>query len=388
MSATSDAIRVWFQPSPYQYTAARWNIPDHDHPFAPLPADATPLIIPERSLFWNDLIDKRPEKITLDQAQTWGLDDDDMGLIFARATSTTAQFCLRLVLNAEKFIQNKKSKRFRALVRLVKDARFHSAHLDEIEGSFVPVHYGIWLMDTGDWAGKVLFSLTQWCGISWNALAYTRMDNQANRILVGRTFEALHDSGVDFGGLSDRGLFRHVVIDVHAPGLTRDDLLNGRAPCYITGFSEAHISHQCMRRVPVLPLGSYLSAEEAQCKEIWQVLVLLGFLKRVDTRVSVSAALEWHDKYSGLHPDADNSAVLIAQRARLYPEALSVYDGQLTVSFEGHDEYSEVIIQLVTDVDSGGDRGQTPDSESPEPDTMETVAERLGHATLEDSVKV
>ncbi|KAJ7368489.1 hypothetical protein DFH08DRAFT_831539 [Mycena albidolilacea] len=361
-----------------------------------MPADATALIVPRtRSLFFNNPFDKRPQEITLDEAKTWGLDDDGMGLIFARAKTTTSRFCFRLVLNAEKFICHKKSKRFRAFARLVKDADFHCTRLDEIEGSIVPIHYGMWLMDTGDWAGKVLFSITQWCGISWNELSHTRMNTEANRILVGRTFEALHDSGVDYGGLSGFDIFRHVVIDISAPGLTRDDLLNGKAPCYITGLSEAHISHQCMRRVPVLPLGSYLPAEEVRCEEISHVLVLLGFMKRSDTRVSASAALKWHDKYSELYPDADNLEVLIAQRARLYPEVSSVYDGQLTVSFEGDDEYPKAIILTI---DSGGEREQTPDhpldplpvlypdSLSPEPDASEMVAAKLGRATLGDSV--
>ncbi|KAF8215482.1 hypothetical protein K438DRAFT_1749514 [Mycena galopus ATCC 62051] len=116
-----------------------------------------------------------------------------------------------------------------------------------------------------------------------------------------------------------------------------------------------------MRRVPVLPLGSYLPTEEVRCEEISHVLLLLDFMKRADTRVSASAALEWHDKYSELYPDADNLEVLIAQRARLYPEAPSVYDGQLTVSFEGNDEYPKAIIRRTVTVDSGTEREQTPD---------------------------
>jgi hypothetical protein len=114
--------------------------------------------------------------------------------------------------------------------------------------------------------------------------------------------------------------------------------------------------------------------------------------------VSASAALKWHDKYSELYPDADNLEVLIAQRARLYPEFLSVYDGQLTVSFEGDDEYPKAIIWQTVTIDSGGEREQTPDhpvdplpvlcsdSLSPEPDALEMVAAKLGHATLGDSV--
>jgi hypothetical protein len=51
----------------------------------------------------------------------------------------------------------------------------------------------------------------------------------------------------------------------------------------------------------------------------------------------------------------------MAQRARLYPDVPSVYDGQLTVSFEGDDEYPKAIIRRIATVDSGGEREQTPD---------------------------
>ncbi|KAJ7880357.1 hypothetical protein B0H14DRAFT_3434603 [Mycena olivaceomarginata] len=350
-------IRVHFEGSPYQYTAKRWNIPNHDHPFQSMPADATALIVPQtRSLFFNDQFDKRPQAITLDAAKNWGVDDDDTGLVFALAKTTTSGFCLRLVLNADKFIRHKNSKRFQAFARLVRDAQFHSAHLDEIEGLIVPIHYGMWLMDTGDWAGKVLFSITQWCGISWNELSYTRMNTEANRILVGRTFEALHDSGVDYGGLSGFDIFRHAIIDISAPGLTRDD----PPEC-----------HQCMRRVPVLPLASgYTSVSFHRPRVARQVL----------------RTLSRRGQFGGPN-GATGQAISRCSIGIRWP-----IDG----IFEGDDEYPRAIIRRIPTVDSGGEREQTPDqpldhlpvfrsdSLSPEPDALETVADKLGHVTLED----
>ncbi|KAJ7244987.1 hypothetical protein B0H12DRAFT_793525 [Mycena haematopus] len=166
-------------------------------------------------------------------------------VIFARAQAPTSEFCLRFILNADKFIGRKNSKRSRTLARLMKDARFHSAHLEEIEGLYVPIHYGMWLMDTGDLAGKVLFSIPQWCGISWHELSHTAMRTEANRILVGRTFEALHDSGVDFGGLSGFDIFRHAIIDVTVPGLTRADLLNASF-CRSVSFRRPRVARQVL----------------------------------------------------------------------------------------------------------------------------------------------
>jgi hypothetical protein len=188
----------------------------------------------------------------------------------------------------------------------VKDAKFHSTYLAYAEGLMVPIHYGMWQMDTGDWASKILFSITQWCGISWNELSHTRMNTEANRyesspslycislihpysILVGRTFEALHDHGVQWGNLADFEDFRHAIIDVNAPGLSREDLLNGKAPCYIVGFSEAYATHYCMRKLPILPLGSYVPLEEVCCDEIASVLILLDFMEKSETSMYVSS---------------------------------------------------------------------------------------------------
>ncbi|KAJ6504655.1 hypothetical protein C8R47DRAFT_153640 [Mycena vitilis] len=207
-----------------------------------------------------------------------------METVFAKAQSGTDRFCLRLVFHADKVYRDTRSTKHRALCRLVDDAKFHATHLPDVEGSMVPIHYGMWLMDAGDWAGMVLFSVTEWGGTSWNELSRTRMNTEANRILVGRTFEALHDYGVYWGGLerSPAG-FRHVVIDTNAPGLSREDLLNGKAPCYIVGFSEAEVGHDCARTLPILPLGSYLKPGQLGCAEIADVLILLGFMKPRET---------------------------------------------------------------------------------------------------------
>ncbi|KAJ7627546.1 hypothetical protein DFH06DRAFT_962775, partial [Mycena polygramma] len=198
----------------------------------------------------------------------------------ARANTSTgnSRFCLRLILNAERFINSPNDERRRAFDRLVRDAEFHSTHLVTSERYIVPVHYGIWLMDTGDWAGKVFFSITQWCGVSWHNLARTTMDTEANRyeplftvvsspILVARTFEALHDSGFQHGDITDPASFRHAILDLDAPGLSKADLLNGKARCYIVGFSKAQAKHRCNRKLPILPISSTLPFSQAGCEE-------------------------------------------------------------------------------------------------------------------------
>ncbi|KAJ6504684.1 hypothetical protein C8R47DRAFT_1192579 [Mycena vitilis] len=353
---TPTAVRLRFEGLLAPFTAISWQIPNHDSDFEPLPADATTLHIPrKRGLFINRKSDRRMEEVSVEQAKNWGKNDArDTELIFAQARTPTAQYCVRLVLNAEKFHKRKNSNRYQVLDRLMEDAQFHSTHLADCEGWLVPVHHGMWFMETGDWAGKVLFSITQWCGLSWHELSYTRMNTEANRILVGRTFEALHDAGFCLGDLRWRDAFRHVIIDIDAPGLSLEDLLNGKAPCRLVGFSEAEAGHSCLRRVPILPLDCYLSPKEVGCEEpeVADILVLINFTKRANASVPAAKALEWYSTYVRRYPEQDRLAVRIAQRERLYPGVPSVYPNDVTVSFEGDDEYSRARVMRTFKIDS------------------------------------
>ncbi|KAJ6504686.1 hypothetical protein C8R47DRAFT_1103220 [Mycena vitilis] len=340
-------LHIRFDGRPHQYHAIPWTTATHGHPFR-VP-DVTSLVVPvnrKRCLFVNGQGGRRPETLTLEEARTWKYSDNDTEMIYAQALTATSRLCLRLIFDADKVIRDTSSDNFRALNRLVEDAKFHSAHLKGAEGLVVPAHYGMWVIDTGDWAGKILFSLTQWGGIPWTELLYS-INTEANRILIGRTFESLHDYGVVHGNLHNTIDLRHVLIDVNAPGLTRDDLLTGKAPCYIVGFSEAQARHRCKRTLPIIPLGSYLPKPDVRCEEAGSVLLLLKFMMSAHLDVpTASQALEWHDKYSRMYPDQSNITVLIAQRARLYPSVPPVYS-LIRVSF-GTGDFPKAIISKTT----------------------------------------
>ncbi|KAJ7146231.1 hypothetical protein C8R44DRAFT_10072 [Mycena epipterygia] len=311
-------IRIQFEGLKGSYTARKWRIPTIDYdsddapPFEPIPADSTSLLVTSnKSLYLNRRGDGRPCPVSLENARKWGFNDkESTKLIYARAKSSTKRFCLRFVFNAQQSTCDRRTNTFRAYHRLVKDAKFHATHLIPIEGLLVPFHYGMWLMDTGEWAGKVLFSITQWCGMPWSELSHTKLNTEANRyafpsssslklaqlvsvyrVLVGRAFEALHDHGVDHGGLRHLHDFRHVIIDVHAPNLSRADLLDGKAPCYIVGFSEALADHECARKLPLVPLSAYVEEEEVGCAEIADVILLLDFINKSYNTTPPSEAL-------------------------------------------------------------------------------------------------
>ncbi|KAK7019503.1 hypothetical protein R3P38DRAFT_2973816 [Favolaschia claudopus] len=283
------------------------------------PVDAHASFIPAKNSFaMNGAGDRRSQQFPFTFAKTWGLHENSYrDVVYARASK---KYCLRFIFNVEQTLHSAKTDPFKAYVRLVKDAIFHSDHL-EGKGLPVPVHYGIWAMNTGDLGGVVLFSLTQYCGVSWNELHFTKFNTEANRLVIsiGRAYEALHDAGIEHGDFMERNEFRHAFIDLYAPGLMKEDALNGKAPFYVVGFSEASANNACRRRHPVLPLDSY-PTKDVSCPELRGIMFLLEFPKPPAEASILAQALEWHAEYSKRHPKVENRYVLAAQRKRFYPQ--------------------------------------------------------------------
>ncbi|KAJ7069559.1 hypothetical protein C8F01DRAFT_1226858 [Mycena amicta] len=314
------------------FTAKKWRIPGNLGPFDALPAIAESIRIPHRYLFMNAWGDDTRQEASPSLAQTWGTNDPQTAPASAFVSSS-----------ARHATRNRRPNNFQLYQRLLKDAEFHSKHLQDAAGIFVPLHYGIWIMETGDWVGTVMFSLTQWCGISWKSLLRTKLNTAAYRVLIGRTFEMLHDIGVDFNGsMGGKSDLRQVLLDVDDPRMTPEGLITGRARCYVVGFSEATM-HACERKLPVLPLGSLVFPQHLGCHELGNLCFLLGFMEKTDETFA-SKALGWYETYLEHHPNEANSSVLMAQRERLFPACPPVYPG-LTVSFqEQTDPHSQVIL--------------------------------------------
>ncbi|KAJ7728847.1 hypothetical protein DFH07DRAFT_1066344 [Mycena maculata] len=387
--------KIFFTGLDCEYTATYWNLPKHNEPFEPLPTDT--IVVPH-SLLINRAGDRIPHEVTFEQAGHWGYEEGHCAVIYGQAHSVdgSTTFCLRFILNVGVSTRNRESLTWHTYVRLLKDARFHSKYLTKAEGVFVPLHYGLWLMETGDWAGNVICSITQWCGKSWNELSRTDMNTEANRILVGRTMELLHDYGVTHGGIVYPADRRHLILDVDAPGLSRADLLNGKAPCYIVDFGDARTRHACTRRVPVLPLDALLFPKQVGCAELADVLELLEFMdnsRKLSPDSDTYKALEWYDEYSRRFPHLKASDVRLAQRAKLFKDMPPLYP-ELIVSFEGPEPYSKMFLEIdpdwdeetVLSVDSADD--PRADSTSPETvaDHLDVAIDKLRDTEPEDPV--
>ncbi|KAJ7503022.1 hypothetical protein B0H11DRAFT_2274424 [Mycena galericulata] len=243
-------IQISFEGLTRTFTARPWGVSNPHDLFTPLPTDT--IVLPQtRSLLINRPGDRVPTVVTLELAKQWGLEESHSSLVYGQAQSVATK--------------DRASMTFETYARLVRDAKIHSMHLVEIEGVFVPRHYGMWVMNTGDWAGKVLFSITQWCGKPWNELSRTDMNTEANRLPI-LPLDALLTSE-----------------QVGCPELAN--------VTYILDFM--HTSHK-------------LSPDCQAFK-----------------------ALKWHDEYTTRFPHLLRRDVLMAQRAKFYPHMPRLYSERI-----------------------------------------------------------
>ncbi|KAF7298769.1 hypothetical protein MIND_00824500 [Mycena indigotica] len=315
-------ITISFEGSDFR--ARRWKIPQHTGYFEPIPPNEAELYVQADAIYKNRLGDNRRRRATLAELRVWGATHDEFEPVYAQAQSRngSTRFCLRLIPNSEHATQELSSEILQRYKRLLRDAKFHSTHLRTAGGYLVPRHYGIWLMDTGNWAGKVIVSITQWCGIAFSELVFHQKDTEAVKIAIGRTYEQLHDYGVVHLGDRETRPFDKIMFDVSQQRTT------GSPKCYLVDFSEATASHICERRVPMLPIGSFITSRTIGCREIGGLMCSLDF--SIDTPGyrgnPVQTALEWHTSYRQKHPDASNIFALYAQRAKFYARWPKLYN--------------------------------------------------------------
>ncbi|KAF7314480.1 hypothetical protein MKEN_00921000 [Mycena kentingensis (nom. inval.)] len=325
--------------------ARPWVIPGIDEPYPGLPAGVSTVNITKQSLFKNAYRDGLRRRVSFKKACKWGLNTDEDRVIYAQAEATNGCiFCLRFIFNAGVVARKPRAHNYRHYDNMLKEAKFYLEHGRAAVGIFIPVHYGIWAVDTGDVAGIVLVSITRWCGVPWSSLRNTAFDTLANRILVGRTLEMMHDAGLQWNGsMGNYGDFANVLLELDDPRLTPKMRLEGAARCYISGLAKAG-EHDCERQMPLLPLGASVTREKFGCNELGNASFILGFMAEDSTttgRIPMDAR-KWHDDYADVH-QYPNSSILIAQRKRLFSTYVPVYHG-LDVSFEDEQDHMSALV--------------------------------------------
>ncbi|KAF7312557.1 hypothetical protein MIND_00269700 [Mycena indigotica] len=264
-------ITISFQDSP-SFAAYEWEIPDHARGFPPLPSGVTSLHVAADAVYRTYVGDRRRLRCSVEHVRGWGRkpsNEAEALYVHARSTTTDDGFFLRLLPNAEHSTQDRALESFSRYEKLVADAA----------GVLVPRHHGIWIMDTGKWAGIVLFSVLQWCGVPFTDFVRARADTESIRVRVGRVFELLHDFGVVHRGTDD--LLEKVIFDM--PHYEATQVLR----CYIVDFSEAEAGHVCARRLPAVPLGAFVPSRTFGCREMAGLTCCLDFNAHPDTNEDV-----------------------------------------------------------------------------------------------------
>ncbi|KAF7301172.1 hypothetical protein MIND_00681700 [Mycena indigotica] len=320
-------IQVKFDETSTSFTAQRLRIAGDSERvrFSALPEVAQILRVPAKAFYANGPGDGERKRAFLSNAPIWGL--EDMATIYyAKGIAVDGtRFCLRFIFNASQAIRDPESNNYQIYSRLLQDAKFSSQDLSSSAGVLTPIHFGLWLMKTEDWAGNVIFSLTQWCGISWKSLMRTKYNTLQNRALVGRTFEAFHDMGFKLvkSDSFDSWHLQQILLDIEDPHLTENARLNGNARCFIAGFSDA-VEHCCKRKVPVLPIGCLLPRNTFGCEELRSLSLHLGFTKTpTDPPDFALKAVEWYECYRQQHTNYASSSLLMAQRKRMFPRPVA-----------------------------------------------------------------
>ncbi|KAF7299636.1 hypothetical protein HMN09_00969000 [Mycena chlorophos] len=342
-------------PYSQHFTAKSWRIPTVDGPFTRLPSEAKTLRVSRRSVYMNHYSSGERGELSLSEAREWGLSEETR-IVYAKAVAVDGRaFCLRFILNAQVATRDSSSRTSQFYSNLVQDAKFYTQHLRFAAGLIVPIHFGMWLMDTGEWAGKVLVSITQWCGTSWRSLMDTKYDTLENRLHIGQFFEILHDLGIELnGGMSNKEDFANIMLDFDDPLATEKVRLSGRARCYVVGFAHANI-HRCERKLPLLPLGSVIRRHIFGCPELAAVSLFLGFAKSsARSDLTVADISRWHDDYAAKHGDYCNATVLMAQRLALFPQEPRVYPSLMATFVKPFVDPSVEMPEVFLSIRNGG----------------------------------
>ncbi|KAJ7781739.1 hypothetical protein DFH07DRAFT_385561 [Mycena maculata] len=203
-----------------------------------------------------------------------------------------------------------------------------------------------------------MWSVVSRSGAENRELSRTDLNTDANRILIGRT---MHDYGVAHGDVVYPPDSHHLILDVDAPGLSRADLLNGKAPCYIVEFSHAcavtgFLSYPSMHMRLQGKLDVPNSRKYHTGSTSWRLhaMCLFGRFYSHGTHFLQCRPIARRTRHrSGAtntprYFPTSNADVLPGQRAKFYSEMPPLYP-ELDVSFEGPGECSKMIIYRDSD---------------------------------------
>ncbi|KIY70426.1 hypothetical protein CYLTODRAFT_419781 [Cylindrobasidium torrendii FP15055 ss-10] len=162
------------------------------------------------------------------------------------------------------------------------DAALYAQHLRRRAKiiPFIPKQYGVWVAATHEFAGRVLFSVSDWAGDAFVNLRNTWADTPDVRALIAHHMEVLHDQGIIHNGLESIPLLHHVLLDLTGFSKANPPTKDRLPPCSIVDFSKASAKHACARTLPFVKLDVCVFPELFDCDEGWHLLILLYMMPK------------------------------------------------------------------------------------------------------------
>ncbi|KAL0950445.1 hypothetical protein HGRIS_010394 [Hohenbuehelia grisea] len=96
---------------------------------------------------------------------------------------------------------------------LDKESHFYDEHLQKLQGTVVPRHYGLWTCRCS-WGGIVIFSIFDWAGMpAYTLMQGPRWDTAEQRLICLRALSELHDHNIEHGSMVTFEDLRHFLFD-------------------------------------------------------------------------------------------------------------------------------------------------------------------------------
>ncbi|KAL0960524.1 hypothetical protein HGRIS_005561 [Hohenbuehelia grisea] len=223
-----------------------------------------------------------PPLLPYDQWKDWGINRPTQSCLFAEATCGDLKLCIKMAINLDKepepnpdardpdaaydpddSTNAKPPSHHRVAQALLDEYHFYQDNLQDLEGTLVPRHYGIWSFNS-TWGGIVIVSAIEWAGSSAFHLfeSWTDRDTLKQRVACVLATSQLHKHGIEHGQLLSLSSARHVLFDPESETVRFVD------------FSCSKAAHKCAR--PVFPSLNGTFADPGCCPEVAAVTRILG----------------------------------------------------------------------------------------------------------------
>ncbi|KAL0957096.1 hypothetical protein HGRIS_003190 [Hohenbuehelia grisea] len=167
-----------------------------------------------------------PPPLYYSRWKRWGDTWECNSCLFAEATCGDLKLCVKFAINLEKKPPPDPDSSFYdtpAVVAHVAVAQsfldeyqFYQDHLQELQGTLVPRHYGVWRFKS-TWGGVVLLSILEWAGSPSYPVFFKTLANEdttEHRIACIQAVSELHERGISHGQLMGFSNMRHVLFNI------------------------------------------------------------------------------------------------------------------------------------------------------------------------------